>query len=119
MTLTTITCEEMHRMPWTRDLRTKEGLHQWVASREEAGRVIDVQNCELGHWYAYDADPYGVNPETAGRNAADRDEPVCPQCGKQWVGLGGRPLTREGPSHVPPHPQRSGVMLKELEREPL
>jgi hypothetical protein len=63
MTLTTITCEEMHRMPWTRDLRTKEGLHQWVASREEAGRVIDVQNCELGHWYAYDADPYGVNPE--------------------------------------------------------
>jgi hypothetical protein len=54
---------EIHRMPWTRDLMTKEELHQWVASREKAGHAIDIETCELGRWHACDLDPYGINPE--------------------------------------------------------
>jgi hypothetical protein len=31
-----------------------------VASRKEAGRKIDIETCELGRWFAQDADPYGL-----------------------------------------------------------
>ncbi len=55
-----ITEEEIRAMPWTRDLMTAEQLQEWVASREEAGRAIDIATCELGRWAAYDCDPYGV-----------------------------------------------------------
>jgi hypothetical protein len=51
--------EKIHAMPWTRDQMTKDELRQ-LASREEAGRLIDVETCELGRWAAYDADPYGI-----------------------------------------------------------
>jgi hypothetical protein len=50
------------RMPWTRDRRTDEQLRQWVASRKEAGRMVDIQTCEIGEWYSDDLDPYGVEP---------------------------------------------------------
>jgi hypothetical protein len=53
----------LHAMPWTRDQMTPEGMREWVASRKEAGRQIDVETCELGRWHAYDADPYGADPD--------------------------------------------------------
>ena len=49
-------------MPWTREDMTPVQLQQWIASREEAGRLIDIETCELGRWAAYDCDPYGVKP---------------------------------------------------------
>jgi hypothetical protein len=52
--------ERMHGMPRTRSFMTPEQIAHWVASRKKAGRVIDIETCELGGWYAYDCDPYGV-----------------------------------------------------------
>jgi hypothetical protein len=44
-------------LPWTSaDLSTEE-FKQWVASRKEAGRVINIETCELGRWHAHDCDP--------------------------------------------------------------
>ncbi|MGC1860306.1 MAG: hypothetical protein WA733_04075 [Methylocystis sp.] len=42
---------------------TDDEFRHWVSSRKEAGRVIDIETCELGHWKAYDADPYGARPD--------------------------------------------------------
>jgi hypothetical protein len=55
-----ITDDEMTRMPWTRDGMTLAEFEQWVATREEAGRDIDIETCELGRWAALDMDPYGI-----------------------------------------------------------
>jgi hypothetical protein len=55
-----ITDDEMHVMPWTHDLMTLEEFEQWVASRPEAGRAIDIETCELGRWAALELDPYGI-----------------------------------------------------------
>src|SRR3974390_1464594 len=55
-----ITDDEMKRMPWTRDLMTLEEFQLGVGSREEAGLKIDIETCELGRWYAWDLDPYGI-----------------------------------------------------------
>ena len=52
--------DQLQQMPWTRHLMTKDELQRWVASRKEAGRVIDIETCELGRWGAYDCDVYGV-----------------------------------------------------------
>jgi hypothetical protein len=51
--------DELQRMPWTRHLMTKDELQGWISSRKEAGRVIDIETCELGRWGAYDCDVYG------------------------------------------------------------
>jgi hypothetical protein len=70
----TITHDEIQRMPWTRDLMTDDEMHEWIATRKEAGLAIDIRTCELGKWYADDADPYNVR----------RDPPV--QIGtNRWV----------------------------------
>ena len=50
-------------LPWTRDQLTPEEFRLWVASREEAGREIDIETCELGSWYTLDFDPYGADPD--------------------------------------------------------
>jgi hypothetical protein len=42
---------------------TEDELRQWFESRKEAGRTINIDSCEIGHWYAYDADPYDANPD--------------------------------------------------------
>jgi hypothetical protein len=55
-----MTDDEMQRMPWTRHLKKADELQRWFASRKEAGRVIDIETCELGRWGAYDCDVYGV-----------------------------------------------------------
>jgi hypothetical protein len=52
--------ETMNDMPWTRDQLTREQFDAWLASRKEAGRVIDIETCELGKWAAYDCDVYGA-----------------------------------------------------------
>ena len=56
----TMTDDVLQRMPWTRHLMTNEELSDWIASREAAGRAIDIETCELGRWAAYEADPYGI-----------------------------------------------------------
>src|SRR5882724_9797614 len=58
-----ITDEELQRMPWTRDAMTNEEIQSWLASRKEAGLAIDIETCELRHWKAPDADPYGVRSD--------------------------------------------------------
>jgi hypothetical protein len=55
-----ISDDEMARMPWTRGGMTIEEFDQWVATREEAGRRIDIETCERDAWKAYDLDPYGI-----------------------------------------------------------
>jgi hypothetical protein len=55
-----ITDDEMTEMPWTRDRMTLAEFEQWVATREEAGRDIDIETCEVRSWYAIDMDPYGI-----------------------------------------------------------
>ena len=57
---TKITNDILSRMPWTRDQLTREQFDAWLASRKEAGRVIDIETCELGRWYAYDCDVHGA-----------------------------------------------------------
>jgi hypothetical protein len=55
-----ITDDEMTEMPWTRDRMTLAEFEQWVATREEAGRDIDIETCEIRTWYILDEDPYGI-----------------------------------------------------------
>jgi hypothetical protein len=52
--------DRVSAMPWTSDQMTDEELRQWLASRAEAGRKIDIETCELGRWHANDCDPYGI-----------------------------------------------------------
>ena len=52
--------ETMAIMPWSRDKLSDDELRQWLASRKEAGQVIDIESCELGWWYAETLDPYGI-----------------------------------------------------------
>ena len=53
-------CEDLHvvapystggitAMPWSRDELTLDQFEAWVASRQEAGRSIDIETCELGN----------------------------------------------------------------------
>src|ERR1700680_3788141 len=49
----TITQNEMPEMP-------EDELQRWLASREEAGRVIDIETCELDLCSVQTLDPYGV-----------------------------------------------------------
>ena len=39
---------------------TTEQLQEWLASRADAGRAVDIETCELGRWPANDFDPYGI-----------------------------------------------------------
>jgi hypothetical protein len=47
-------------MPWTSDQFTDEECRQWMVSREEAGRKIDPETCEIARWYVNEDDPYGL-----------------------------------------------------------
>jgi hypothetical protein len=50
--------DAVQEMPWTSHLMTIAEFGEWIASRAEAGRSIDIETCELDRWKAYDADPY-------------------------------------------------------------
>jgi hypothetical protein len=52
--------EIAERLPWTRDQITLAEFEAWIATREDAGRAIDIETCELGRWHALDVDPYGI-----------------------------------------------------------
>src|SRR5262249_41387439 len=53
----------MQAMPWTRDQLSDDELRQWLASRKEAGRLIDVETCETGGWYVNELDEYGIREQ--------------------------------------------------------
>jgi hypothetical protein len=55
--------DKITALPWTRDQLTPQEYRQWVASRKEAGREIDIETCEVDAWYAIDFDPYGADPD--------------------------------------------------------
>ena len=48
----------LSRMPQTQDHLTREQFEARLAGRKEAGRVIDIETCELGRWYVWMGDPY-------------------------------------------------------------
>jgi hypothetical protein len=57
---------------------------EYLESRIAAGRVIDVETCEIEWWWARIVDPYGVDPDSdpcVGRVtfviSAESDGPVC------------------------------------------
>jgi hypothetical protein len=55
--------DKLTALPWTRDQITPQEFRQWVASRKEAGREIDIETCEFAVWYALDFDPYDADPD--------------------------------------------------------
>jgi hypothetical protein len=55
-----LTDDEMHSMPWTRGGLPIEEFEQWYASRKEVARSVDIETAEIEHWYACNADPYGI-----------------------------------------------------------
>ena len=86
----------LSRMPWTRDQLTRAQFDAWLASRKEAGRIIDIETCELGRWHAYDCDPYGARPDLP-NDEADRDQPLRALAHKQRLDQRGGPSGREDP----------------------
>ena len=42
--------------------RTREAHDAYVANRKEAGRVIDIETCEIAWWPTYYFDPYRTYP---------------------------------------------------------
>jgi hypothetical protein len=49
--------------PWTRNQLSDDELREWLASREEARRVIDIETCETGCWYVNEMDEYGIREQ--------------------------------------------------------
>jgi hypothetical protein len=45
-------------------MMTDTELKQWLADRQEAGKMIDVATCEIACWHAQVLDPYGVHELT-------------------------------------------------------
>ena len=95
-----ITLEELQRMPWTRDRMTDDELRQWLASREEAGRMIDIETCEMGFWYANaNGDPYEIR-DMLGEEAhlekgySDKFNWVRSAESRGWVNEGDLPLDK-------------------------
>ena len=66
------------------DRMTKE---EFLANRKAAGRVIDVETCDIVEWWVPTMDPYGIKPDLPdemhqiGRltfvQSAESDGPVC------------------------------------------
>jgi len=46
----------------THTTKTREAHDAYVAKRKEAGRVIDIETCEIALWNCNDVDPYGTFP---------------------------------------------------------
>lgn len=58
-----MTDDETNRLPWTSELLNHTEFLAWIATRPAAGAAIDIENCEIGAWPAFDADPYGACPD--------------------------------------------------------
>ena len=46
----------------TNNTKTREAHDAYVANRKEAGRVIDIETCEIAMFYCNYFDPYGTYP---------------------------------------------------------
>jgi hypothetical protein len=46
--------------PWRLHELADDECREWLASRKEVGREIDVATCEIGRWYVNWIDPYGI-----------------------------------------------------------
>ena len=55
----------------TRDQLTHGELRRWLAGRKDAGRLIDIETCEILKTGACDDDPYGIR-EMLGENPYDQ-----------------------------------------------
>ena len=42
--------------------KTHEAHDAYVTNRREAGRVIDIETCEIACWYTFSFDPYETYP---------------------------------------------------------
>jgi hypothetical protein len=49
-----------HAIPWSWEQMSNGELRAWLASRKAAGKLIDIETCELDRWHACDEDPYGL-----------------------------------------------------------
>jgi hypothetical protein len=47
----------------TKQSADQNKVEEWLAIRKEAGRKIDPETAEVTWIFAYDFDPYGVDPE--------------------------------------------------------
>lgn len=56
--------------------KTHEAHEAYIANRKEAGRVIDMETCEIGCWHTYYFDPYRICP--------DNDDPPDSDLMEQW-----------------------------------
>lgn len=52
--------EKWEVKPWRLHELTEDECREWLASRKDAGREIDVGTCEIGRWYVNWIDPYGI-----------------------------------------------------------
>jgi hypothetical protein len=58
---------KLHAMPWSRTQFTHDQLREWLASRKEAGKSINIETCEIGCWYANpNGDVYGIRGDILG-----------------------------------------------------
>jgi hypothetical protein len=77
----------------TRDQLTRDELRQWLASRKDAGRLIDIETCTILKTGACDDDPYGIR-EMLGENPYDQRGSnffVCSPDGDGWIWEGDLP----------------------------
>jgi hypothetical protein len=100
-----MTDDEMQRMPWTRHLMKADELQRWVASRKEAGRVIDIETCELGRWRAHDCDVYGVRDLPPEMQQIGTNRYVRSPTSNGWINEGDLPVEKF-PRDVRPHRTR-------------
>jgi hypothetical protein len=61
--------EKWEVKPWRLHELTDDECREWLASRKDAGRKIDIETCEIGRWYINWIDPYGI------RKALDEEPP--------------------------------------------
>lgn len=119
-----ITNDEMQRMPWTNDLMTEDELQRWVADRKEAGRIIDIETCELGSWKAYDCDPYGVRDLPPEMRQVGTNRFVRSPASNGWINEGDLPaekvramydrIDREWEAYADAHPDDPLVRFSRL-----
>jgi hypothetical protein len=94
------------RLPWTRRYLTRAEFQDWLATRKAAGAAIDTETCELGKWYAHDADPYGADD--------DLDEEMCQIGTNRWVRS---PESKGWVNEQDLPPEMVGAMYERIHRE--
>jgi hypothetical protein len=90
--------EKWEVKPWRLHELTDEECREWLASREEAGRKIEIAACEIGRWHVNFPDPYNVLkrlgeplPEDCGDGCVVKDWFVRSPESRGWVVLSDLP----------------------------